>query len=229
MAVPLLEQVLGKQRAVCGPSHAATLTTMHQLAMAYFAVGRLADSMALHEPLLEARRATLGPHHRSTRWCMQTFGEACEFTGKFDRAEQLYREALKYSQQQPDSLHRRNFVANTLGHLARNYAAQQRYAEAEPLLREAVALNQKEEVRRLSWLSLLGVVLAGQGKFAEAEPLLLQSYDGLAQRTAYMPATQPRWLAEAGERIVRFYEMTNQPEKAHSWREKLPPEKRPPS
>ena len=29
------------------------------------------------------------------------------------------------------------------------------------------------------------------------------------------------WIVNAGERVVRFYEATNQPEKAREWREKL--------
>jgi hypothetical protein len=29
-------------------------------------------------------------------------------------------------------------------------------------------------------------------------------------------------LTEAGERLIRFYEVTGQPEEARAWREKLP-------
>jgi hypothetical protein len=29
------------------------------------------------------------------------------------------------------------------------------------------------------------------------------------------------WLTKAGDRLIRFYEVTNQPDKARAWREKV--------
>jgi hypothetical protein len=69
-------------------------------------------------------------------------------------------------------------------------------------------------------VSLLGDVLFSQQKYAEAEPLLVQGYEGMKQREAILRANEKCRLAEAGERVVRFYEATNQPEKARVWREK---------
>jgi hypothetical protein len=68
-------------------------------------------------------------------------------------------------------------------------------------------------------------VLLGQQKYVAAESLLLQGYDGLKQREARLPPRERRGLVEAGERVVRLYELTNQPEKARAWREKLQKEK----
>jgi hypothetical protein len=101
---------------------------------------------------------------------------------------------------------------------------QQKYAEAEPLVREALSVFEKQrpnDPRRFYWVSLLGDVLLGQQKYAAAEPLLLQGYEGMKQREPTTPAGEKRRLTEAGERVVRFYEVTGQPDKARVWREKV--------
>jgi hypothetical protein len=69
---------------------------------------------------------------------------------------------------------------------------------------------------------VLGAALLGQKKYADAEPLLLQGYGGMRQLENGMPeGERRRLLTDAVERVVRFYEVTEQPEKARAWREKL--------
>ena len=89
--MPLLEQVLDKQRTICGPTHPATLGTMHSLARYYTDMGRFKDSVALHAKLLDGLDATSGPRHESKTWPMLTFAQACQRAGDFDRADQLLR------------------------------------------------------------------------------------------------------------------------------------------
>jgi hypothetical protein len=105
--------------------------------------------------------------------------------------------------------------------------SQERYAEAESLVREALAYYEKElpdNPSHFLWVSQLGEALLGQHKYAEAEPLILQGYEGLKQRQATR-FIEKRQLAEASQRVVGFYEETNQPEKAREWREKLKEDK----
>jgi hypothetical protein len=133
-------------------------------------------------------------------------------------------EALEQNRKRPDSLDRRQAAANTLGWLA--LLLKKQSDAAEPLAREAVAFFEKElpnDQRRFYWVSLLGKVLCSQQKYAEAEPLLLEGYEGMKQREAILPANEKRRLAEACERVVRFYEMTIQPEKGREWRDRLGP------
>jgi hypothetical protein len=59
--------------------------------------------------------------------------------------------------------------------------------------------------------------------YAEAEPLLLQGYEGMKQGETTMIAPWRYRLAEAGERLIRYYEETDQPKKAREWREKVSP------
>jgi hypothetical protein len=97
-----------------------------------------------------------------------------------------------------------------------------RDAEAESLIRETLAFHEKvgpDHWRTCYWKSVLGVILLGQRRYAEAEPLILKGYLGMKEQEATQ--ADETELGEAGERIVRFYEVTNQPEKAREWREKI--------
>jgi hypothetical protein len=76
--------------------------------------------------------------------------------------------------------------------------------------------------RTFHCLSLVGGALLGQGRDKEAEPLLLEGYQGMKDREAMIGAPLAHQLSLALERVVRFYEVTNQPEKAREWRAKLP-------
>jgi serine/threonine protein kinase len=220
-SVPQLEQLLNKQREICGPTHSQTIGTMHALAQNYLEADRLDESIKLHEALLEALRSNLGPENELPSWPQRTFAQACQRAGQLDRADKLLREALTTDRNAADSQRQRNGTANTLGWLALNLYLQERYDEAERLVREAVALNQNERKRYFQWVSVLGAVLLAQKKHAEAEPLLLQAYEGTLKWETNSIGDAKRRVIEAGERVVRFYDVTNQPEKAREWREKI--------
>ena len=106
-----------------------------------------------------------------------------------------------------------------MGH---NLLTQGKCTKAEPFLRECLAIREQhlaEDWLRFNTLSMLGGALLGQQKYAEAEPLLLKGYEGMNLRKE-----QPfvvRRLREAVERVIRLYELTNQPEKAAACRRKL--------
>lgn len=215
--VPLLEQVLERQRAIWGPTHPLTLNTMHILARSYDGAGRLHESLDLYQKALGGCTSI----HATAAGYLRNFARACHHAGQLDRADQLLREALEEVQKDDDSLGRRNAEANTLGLLATNRLLQANYEEAESFARAAVAMNQKEEYRHFEWVGVLGAILVARQKYEEAEPILLRAYEGMKRREALASFGEQRRLAEAGERIVRFYEATKQPEMARTWREKL--------
>jgi hypothetical protein len=106
-----------------------------------------------------------------------------------------------------------------------------RWAEAEAVLRDALAFRRKKQPDAwgtFSTQSLLGGALRGQKKYAEAEPLLLAGYEGMSKRAATIP---PRFrqtrLTAAIDRLVQFYEATGQDEKAVAWRQKRDAVKKP--
>ncbi len=101
----------------------------------------------------------------------------------------------------------------------------EQYADAEPILREGLAILQKE--RPGDWETshahtLLGAALFGQKKYAEAEPWLIQGYEGLKAREAQIPQLLAGYLvAGACKEVCELYESWGQPEKAAVWRSKL--------
>ena len=70
-----------------------------------------------------------------------------------------------------------------LAGLGSNLLKQKKHADAEPILRECLAILQKNGPRSLgrrsATQSLLGAALLGQQKYADAEPLLVQGYQGM--------------------------------------------------
>jgi hypothetical protein len=156
---------------------------------------------------------------------MTSCAAAYQRAGKLDEAEVLLRDLLERRRKRTDSIGQIG-LAGTLTYLSNNLLLQNRPAEAEPLAREARALFERNRIKDREWsvsylTNLLGSSLLGQKKYADAEPLLLQGYEGMKQAEATMVVPLRFRLTEAGERVVRYYEETNQPEKAREWRERL--------
>jgi serine/threonine protein kinase/tetratricopeptide (TPR) repeat protein len=215
----LMEQLLERRRTISGVEHSETLGAMQQLAWAYALIGRVDDSMVLLEKVL-ALRVSL---HATNIGTMLSYAQVCQMAGNLKQADKVLREALEQVQNQVDSVSKREQMANTRGWLALNLLLQERYVEAEPFAREAVAVFEKqqtESVRRFYWLSVLGAVLVGQARYDEAGPLLLEAYGGLRLRVAEHPAVR-RKIRDACEWIIWLYEVTEQREKARLWREEL--------
>jgi hypothetical protein len=104
--------------------------------------------------------------------------------------------------------------------------AQQNYADAGTLLREASRLTEKRDLGagyRLYVMNLLGASLTGQKKYADAEPLLIESCQGLQQRQANMPPylNAPRRITESLQRLVQLYDAWGKPAQAAEWKQKL--------
>jgi len=107
--------------------------------------------------------------------------------------------------------------------LALAYQSQGKFAQSEPLAREAMQFNRKNEPDDWQGFraeSLLGASLAGQKKYAEAEPLLLEGYRGMLARKDRIAVPDRYHLDRAREWIVRLYQAWGKPEKAAEWMEK---------
>ena len=97
-------------------------------------------------------------------------------------------------------------LADDLAQPGPNLLEQSRWSEAEPLLREALAIREKatpDDWRRYDTMSLLGGALLGQGRHAEAEPLVVAGYEGMKAREARIAVPERFRLREAAERVVR--------------------------
>jgi hypothetical protein len=107
-----------------------------------------------------------------------------------------------------------------LSGLGWNLVQQQKYADAEPILRESLAVLQKnhpETWETFRAQSLLGAALLGRQKYAEAEPHLVQGYQGL-KRLEKSQGHKPHDSPEALERLVQLYDAWDKPDEAAKWR-----------
>jgi eukaryotic-like serine/threonine-protein kinase len=219
----LLENLLDKQRSRCGPIHPDTLNTMHKLALVYADLGRFHDGIALHESFFEGVKSSHEISQGVYVWQMLTFARVCQGAGELERAERLLLEALEQIRKRGTPRRLLAARANARTRLALNMLMEKRYAEAESLAREALKYYEKElpdNPQRFCCMSLLGGVLLAQQRYAESEPLILQGYQGLKQRqaTRYIEKFQ---LDDARRRVMRFYEESNQSQKAHGGPEGL--------
>jgi len=101
--------------------------------------------------------------------------------------------------------------------------SQGKFAESEPLAREAMEFNRKKQPDDWQGFraeTLLGASLAGQKKYADAEPLLLEGYQGMLARKDKIEV--PSWyhLDRAREWIVQLYQAWGKPGKAAEWKKK---------
>jgi tetratricopeptide (TPR) repeat protein len=215
-AIPLAKQVLEKRQATLGPTHSSTVRSMHQVARSYLAAGRFEESIAWHEKLI--------PATKDFDWPFTTYARALQGAGRLEEANCQLRKALELWCAISDRRSRERGVATVRMNLGLNLLLQGRHAEAESVSRDSLAFLEKElpdNWLRFHAMSLVGGALLGQQEYAEAEPFLVQGYQGMKQREAAINAASKHWLAKAGDRLVRHYEATDQPEKARRLGEEL--------
>jgi eukaryotic-like serine/threonine-protein kinase len=97
---------------------------------------------------------------------------------------------------------------------------QQKWAEAEPLLRESLAIREKhqpDDWTTFNTKSLLGGALLGQQKYTDAEPLLLFGYEGMKKQQTTIPPPGKVRLVEAVNRLVQLYEALGKKDEMIRW------------
>jgi len=225
-ATSLHEEVLRLRKAKLGPNHSDTLNSMWGVAVAYRSNGRIIEAIPLLEEALKLRKDNLGPDNIWTLQSMYGLAGAYLDADRLDDAIRLSAEAIelhkaKLSADHPET---RGIMAIHAGALGRMRLQQEKYAEAEPLLRHYLSRHERRlpnDWSRFHSESLLGESLLGQKKFGDAEQLLIKGYEGIKLREAKIPAPFKRYLTEAGKRIVRLYDDWGKPENAAEWRAKL--------
>ena len=107
--------------------------------------------------------------------------------------------------------------------LALAYVSEGKFAEGEPLAREALEFNRKnqpDDWQKFNAESLLGESFAGRKKYAEAEPLLVEGYQGILARKDRVAVPDRYHLQGAHEWVIQLYQAWGKPEKAAEWRNK---------
>ena len=109
-------------------------------------------------------------------------------------------------------------LALDLAGLGRILMFQKRYAEAEPIFREAMDIRQQrlppDDLRSLLTQASLGRCLVGMGRSSEAEPLLS---DALARAYPQLRANEPAWISVADD-LELVYESSGHGQRAEDVR-----------
>jgi tetratricopeptide (TPR) repeat protein len=217
-AIALFEQVRDVQVKKLGADHADTVTTLHNLAMAYLFAGRLPESIALHEQAATGI-AKLKFRHRFASRIIGDAITAYETAGQLDKVEGWRRQWLMVVKE--------NFggdspaYAGELAALGLNLLKQKKSAGAETILRECLAIREKQEPNAWTTFntqSMLGAALLSQKKYKDAEPLLLKGYEGMKAREKAIPPQAGARIPEALDRLIELYTATDKPEEAKKWR-----------
>jgi serine/threonine protein kinase len=224
-AVRPWEQVLEARRTLLGPADRLTVDAENRLGVCLTAAGRFAEAerhlLDSYRGLRQVKEA--GPD-AVWRYCDHLMA-LYEAWGKPDQVDRWGREIVTVGK-------------NWLAHLGPNdqpnaallarmgfaLLREHEYADAEPVLRQCLAIREKREPDAWATFnarSMLGEALLGRQKYAEAEPLLKAGYEGLKQREAKVPPAAKVRLAESLERLVRLYEATGKKDEAARWRLEL--------
>jgi tetratricopeptide (TPR) repeat protein len=141
--------------------------------------------------------------------------------GRLDQAEHVFSELVEVRRRKDPKLV--DFPDSAVA-LAQNLLKLEKYSGPGGVLSGFLtfcAEKLPDDWRRFNTHSILGGALLGQKKYAAAGLLLLQGYEGMMQRERQIPPRAKFRLTEAAERLARFYEATNQSEKARAWRRKV--------
>jgi eukaryotic-like serine/threonine-protein kinase len=186
------------------------------------AASKPAEAEPLFRQVLEGCRKAEGPDGDMTLDLTLDLATLVDQTSRGPEAEPLFRVGLDSARKRfgADDPRTASFLSGRSLSLVR----QEKWSEAEAILRECLAI--REKVQPDAWntfnaRSRLGGSLLGQKKFAEAEPLIVSGYEGMKAREAKIPPPDMPRFTEAAERVVRLYEEWGKKDKAAEWRTKL--------
>jgi serine/threonine protein kinase len=217
-SVPLFEQTLRLRKVTLSPDHPSTIWTMAKLGLNYSDVGKQAEGLAMLEEALAVARKLPSPWPSNVVWITRAAARTYDRAGRHDKAEPLYREYLDHMRKQdrPDVTR----IRYGLSDLGANLLKQAKYAEAESVMRERLALRTRSASpgwRLFEAKALLGSALVAQKKYAAAEPLLRSGYEGLKQRTTLPPPGQAR-MRQALDELCEAAEARGNTKAAAKWR-----------
>jgi serine/threonine protein kinase/lipopolysaccharide biosynthesis regulator YciM len=231
-AEPLYQEILQVQTVQLGADHPYTLISKNNLAGAYKDQGKYDRAEPLFQEAVNGARTKLGLTHPWTQGFMNNLADCYTQMKEPAKGEPLLRELAAAIKEKAGAESRAYAVQ--LAALGTNLLQQSRFTDAEAVLRECLAIREKEQPDDWSTFnakSMLGASLVGQKHYAAAEPLLVQGYEGLQQRRDKVPPKSKVNLTEALGRLVQLYDAWGKPDQATKWqaeREKLPKPPEPP-
>jgi tetratricopeptide (TPR) repeat protein len=168
-ALPLWENSLPLMKAKLGADHPSTLTYMNNLASAYVAARKPDQALPLLQEAAAGIEQRRFQHEHADR-IVKGLISGYEWKKQFDQAESWRRKLLAVLKERfgVESVP----YANELAELGGNLLSQKKWTDAERMLRDALALGEKQQPNAwttFSTQSLLGGASLGQKKHIAAE------------------------------------------------------------
>ena len=219
-AVELRDQIYHAYVERLGPDHLDTLNEQEEYGRIVQAMGRFQEAQAVFESVLSTRRRVMEPDHPIIARTHTNLGSALESQGKFDEAIAAYESSLEVLRQKLEPGDHR--FSGVLGMLGRALLQTERYAEAEPLLRECVDIRARHYPGH--WIQAtakarLGASLALQGKRDEGRPLMVSALTMLRA----MQNRPPELDAKVIQWLIRDCEVAGDAACVDRWNAELPP------
>jgi tetratricopeptide (TPR) repeat protein len=217
-ALPLLERNLQLSIAKLGEEHPDTIIVRVNYATALEESGDLPKALQILETVVGQAQRAFGPDHPRTLQITQIWCDSLDSAKEWDRSIKTRQEILAKERQRGKQ---DSSLGSALAKLGKTLVLAKRFVEAEPLLRESLAIcakTQPDVWTTFDTQSQLGGALLGQKKHAEAEPLLLKGYEGMKAREKTIPPAVIVRIPEALDRLVELYTATNKPDEVKKWR-----------
>jgi tetratricopeptide (TPR) repeat protein len=211
---PLFEEALKLKERRLGRNHPDTLITVGNLGVSHKDAGRLTDALPLLEEVHRASR-TLPTLREFDAQLLDGYAQAGRSAEVAALTKELLADARKSLPKDSPQL------AGTLAQYGSVLLQAKAFADAEPTLRECLAIREKTEPdawTTFNTRSLLGGALLGQRKYAEAEPMLRQGYEGMKAREKTIPQAAATRIPQALDRLIELYTATNKPDEVAKWR-----------
>jgi serine/threonine protein kinase len=221
-AAALFRETSNLQKKALGPDHPETLITMNNLAVACREGGQLKEALLLFEETLKRKRAKQGLKNASTLITMGHLASTYSEMGRLSEALKLFDETLKLQKDElgVDYPYRLYFMNQTGACLLK----MKDFDRARTVLSDCLTLRTRK-VPGDWWTSYtkcqLGQAMAGLRRYDEAEGLLQEAQKELMARQVKIPGRYHRYVGEATQAIVDFYEACGKTELAAQWRERL--------
>lgn len=213
-SIPIFEELVEKASTLFGPKHPNTLMTLMNLGVNLKDSGDLEQALPLLERAYRDGKSVpqlmlmAGPQLLDGYASVENKEATVELSENFLVLvrKQMSDNSLKYS--------------NVQRQVAASLVKAKAFNEAEKLLR--MCLDYLEAEQPDSWStfqakSMLGSALFGLGKNEAAEPLIVSGYEGMLARLSSIPADGKKYVPQAKQQLVEFFETTHQKDKASKY------------
>lgn len=217
-AEELLNESVATMRRLAGDANPIVAKAIGQHGRLHAKQGEYERALLHYLEALQIQRAHLDPHHNDLRWTLIYLARARESLGRYAEAEPNRAEA--YTIYQANYGEESFEAARGLLDWARNLVLQEKYGQAEPMLRESLDLHRRTLDKKSHLIedcrAHLGTCLLRLGKLDEAEPELLGAYDSVSTS----PDPNRTILKRCLDSLIELYQEREQEAEAAKWNAK---------